>query len=88
VPDVEASGLPRIAQWVGVLQQRKKSLTDDGRIARMNLLIDHLAAERERDLLRIMRTISDRGLYPGRGAGVSAPSRFPRSHRRSAWCRS
>jgi hypothetical protein len=63
VPGADTSGLPRIAQWLGILQKRKRSLTDDEQIAWMDLLIEHLAAEHERDLPRTMQTISDRGRY-------------------------
>lgn len=55
--------LPRIDQWVAALEARKEGLTDPQRIAEMDLLIEHLAAEGERDLPRTMATLSPRGEY-------------------------
>jgi hypothetical protein len=55
--------LPRIAQWVRALEQRRSRLTDPERIGELDLLIEHLVAEGERDLPRTMATLSERGSY-------------------------
>lgn len=55
--------LPRISQWVVALEARRAHLTDPERIAEMDLLIEHLAAEGDRDLTRTMATLSPRGIY-------------------------
>lgn len=55
--------LPRISQWIGALEERRSLLTDPQRIAEMDLLIEHLAAEEVRDLPRTLATVSPRGGY-------------------------
>jgi hypothetical protein len=55
--------LPHIGQWVAALEERKRALSDPRRIAEMDLLIEHLVAEHERDLPRTLRTVNPRGAY-------------------------
>jgi hypothetical protein len=55
--------LPRISQWVAALEERKRALSDPERVAEMDLLIEHLVAEHERDLPRTLRTVNPRGSY-------------------------
>ena len=62
-PTPAEPGLPRISQWVAALEERRRTLSDPQRIAEMDLLIEHLVAEEERDLPRTMRTLSPRGSY-------------------------
>src|SRR6476646_1918486 len=55
--------LPRITQWVGDLENRRRALVDPVRVAELDLLVEHLLAEHERDLSRTMATLSPRGVY-------------------------
>jgi hypothetical protein len=69
--------LPRISQWVAALEERKRALTDPQRIAEMDLLIEHLVAEEERDLPRTMATLSPRGSYHSWGGPGSYTASVP-----------
>jgi hypothetical protein len=75
VVDVRAAStsptVPRIAQWIAALEERKRRLSDPERVAELDLLIEHLAAEDERDLPRTMATLSDRGTYHSWGGRSS-----------------
>jgi hypothetical protein len=62
-PSTSSRPMPRIEQWVAALERRRSALTDPERIAELDLLIEHLVAEHERDLPRTMRTVSPRGGY-------------------------
>jgi len=62
-PQVSTRALPRIDQWVGALRVRRAGLTDPERVAELDLLIEHLVAEGERDLARTLATVSPHGTY-------------------------
>jgi hypothetical protein len=69
--------LPRITQWVGALEERRSRLSDPQRIAELDLLIEHLVAEDERDLRRTMATLSDRGAYHSWGGRSAYTATVP-----------
>lgn len=55
--------LPSISQWVASLKERQSAIDGPQRRAELDLLIEHLMAEAERDLPRTMATLSPRGGY-------------------------
>lgn len=63
---------PRIDQWVAAVEARKASLTDSVDVQRVDVLIEHLVAEGDRDVKRTMRTIADGGVYHAWGGSKTS----------------
>ena len=72
-----APALPRISQWVAALEERKGRLTDPQRAAELDLLIEHLTAEDQRDLPRTLATVSLRGAYHSWGGSRAYTATVP-----------